>query len=110
MPTVSNPAVSVIIPTFNVESFIERTFSSLVAQSLSNIEFIFVDDASDDGTVSKLESLIGNDDRFKIIKLNVRSGGGTREISESSRQEESILLLWIVMMLFLLTITKLCTA
>ena len=89
MPTVSNPAVSVIIPTFNVESFIERTFSSLVAQSLSNIEFIFVDDASDDGTVSKLESLIGNDDRFKIIKLNVRSGGGyARNIGVQSARGE----------------------
>ena len=49
--------VSVIIPCYNVEKFIERCIDCLIAQTigLENIELIFVDDASTDNTLNKLK-------------------------------------------------------
>lgn len=43
-----NPLVSVIIPVYNVEQFLERCIQSLICQSYKNIELIFVDDGSPD--------------------------------------------------------------
>jgi glycosyltransferase involved in cell wall biosynthesis len=49
--------VSVIIPCYNVEHYIDRCVNSLVNQTIGieNLELIFVDDASTDGTLEKLK-------------------------------------------------------
>lgn len=47
--------VSVIIPVYNVERFAERCAQSLFRQSLSDVEFIFVDDASPDRSIEIIE-------------------------------------------------------
>lgn len=44
--------VSVIVPVYNVEKFIERCTESLLAQTMKEAEFIFVDDASPDGSMA----------------------------------------------------------
>ena len=43
--------VSVIIPVYKVASFVERCARSLMRQTLSDVEFIFVDDASPDNSM-----------------------------------------------------------
>lgn len=45
------PKVSVLIPVYKVEAYIERCARSLFEQTLEDMEFIFVDDASPDGSV-----------------------------------------------------------
>lgn len=50
--------VSVIIPMFRVEKFISRCAVSLFEQTLQDVEFIFVDDASPDGSVELLQKVI----------------------------------------------------
>ena len=47
--------VSVIIPVYRVEAFIERCADSLFSQSLKEAEFVFVDDASPDNSIVLLE-------------------------------------------------------
>ena len=42
--------VSVIVPCYNVESYIEKSLSSLIKQSLKEIEIICIDDGSSDST------------------------------------------------------------
>ena len=54
----SNIAVSVIIPVYNVENYIERCVRSLFEQTQSNIEYIFVDDCSPDKSMEILHRLI----------------------------------------------------
>lgn len=49
------PKVSVIIPVYKVEKFIARCAESLLSQTLENVEFIFVDDASPDGSIGLVE-------------------------------------------------------
>lgn len=53
-----NPKVSVIIPVYNVEKYIERCARSLLEQSLKDIEYIFVDDCSPDNSITMLENLL----------------------------------------------------
>lgn len=50
--------VSVIIPIFKVRDFIERCACSLFEQTLKDVEYIFVDDASPDDSVDILKSCI----------------------------------------------------
>lgn len=45
------PKVSVVIPVYNVEQYIERCLHSLFSQTLDDIEYIFVDDSSIDSSV-----------------------------------------------------------
>ena len=52
------PAVSVIIPFFRVAPFIERCATALMEQTLSDIEFLFVDDASPDESHIILEKVL----------------------------------------------------
>jgi len=50
--------VSVIIPIYKVESFIGRCACSLLEQTLDEMEFIFVDDCSPDGSIQVLEEVL----------------------------------------------------
>lgn len=53
-PTVVRPKVSVCVPIYKVEAFIERCARSLFGQTLGEMEYIFVDDCSPDDSVSIL--------------------------------------------------------
>ena len=52
------PDVSVIIPCYRVSKFIERCGESLMQQTLKDVEFLFVDDASPDDSRAKLEAVL----------------------------------------------------
>ena len=52
----NNPLVSVIIPAYNHERFVEQTIRSIVEQTYKNIELIVIDDGSTDGTWQKIQS------------------------------------------------------
>ncbi len=61
-----NPEVSVIIPAYNSEQYLQRAIVSVLDQTYYNLEVIVVDDASTDGTVEIARSF--NDKRLKIIE------------------------------------------
>lgn len=62
--------VSVIIPVYNVCSFIDRCATSLMEQTLQNVEYIFVDDASPDNSISLLKKCIDKyPERKKSVKI-----------------------------------------
>ena len=52
--------VSVIIPVYNVSSFIRRNVKALMAQTLEDVEFIFVNDATQDDSVEIIKEEIEN--------------------------------------------------
>ena len=63
-----NELISVIIPVYNAEEFIENTIISVLNQTYSNIECIVVDDGSLDNTAKIIERLQRNDRRIKYYK------------------------------------------
>ena len=52
--------VSVVIPVYGVEQFVGRCVRSLMEQTLDSVEFIFVDDATCDGSVGEIEKVIAH--------------------------------------------------
>ena len=60
--------ISVIIPVYNVESFLSQCLDSLLNQSLSNIEIICVDDGSTDRSLEILNKYASTNDRIKILQ------------------------------------------
>lgn len=68
--------VSVIIPFYKVEAFIGRCAESLLGQSLDDVEFIFVDDASPDGSASVLRDVVSRHPSrdVKILRHEVNRG------------------------------------
>ena len=59
--------ISVIVPVFNVENFIDVCISSLIKQSYSNIEIILVDDGSTDSSSMLCDKWATEDARIKVI-------------------------------------------
>lgn len=66
---VSNPLVSIIVPVYNVEPYIEQCCRSVFEQTYSNCEFIFVDDC---GTDRSMEILYGLTEEYSHLKTRVR--------------------------------------
>ncbi len=61
------PAISVLIPCYNVAGTVDETLASLVAQSLGDFEVILVDDGSTDGTLGRLEAWAMRDRRMRVL-------------------------------------------
>ena len=52
--------VSVIIPVYNVEKYIERCLESVIHQTLKEIEIIIINDGSKDNSSKKIEKFLGD--------------------------------------------------
>jgi len=65
--------VSVIIPAYNAEDFIERCLYSIEAQTYENLEIILVDDGSTDDTAGLANLALGEDPRY--VYLYKENGG-----------------------------------
>lgn len=66
MPT--PPLVSIVLPVFNDEQWIEAALESCVRQTLAEIEIICVDDASTDATCDVIERFARTDERVRLIR------------------------------------------
>lgn len=64
--------VSIIIPVYNAEKFIEETIESVLAQTYTNWELILVNDCSKDNSVEKINKYL-SDKRIKLINNEVNS-------------------------------------
>ncbi len=60
------PEVSVVVPVYNTETYVEEALRSVMGQSLADIEIIVVDDGSTDGSPAVLERLAREDSRIRI--------------------------------------------
>ena len=70
--------VSVIIPVYNVSAFISCNVRSLLSQTLQEVEYIFVDDATPDDSIDilydNLENFPSRKDSVKVIRHKVNKG------------------------------------
>lgn len=63
----NKPKVSVIIPVYNTELFVEEAIKSVLNQTLTDIEVIVVNDGSTDNSLKVIERLANTDSRIKKI-------------------------------------------
>ena len=68
------PKVTVVVPTYNREAFIEQCIRSVLAQSFRDFKLIVVDDASTDKTFEIITALQKEDPRVHIIRHATNSG------------------------------------
>ena len=54
----SNPLVSILVPVYHVEEYIEKCARSLFEQTYDNLEYIFCDDCSPDASIQKLKEVM----------------------------------------------------
>ena len=66
--TMDQPLVSVLIPVYQVEDFIERCARSVFEQTYQNLECVFVDDGSTDSSIDILNQIINE---YPSLKDNV---------------------------------------
>ena len=70
--------VSVIIPAYNCEKYIDRCLSSVINQTIKDIEIIVVDDGSTDETSDIIETYFNKDERIKVINQYNQGLSGAR--------------------------------
>lgn len=68
------PLVSVVVPVYNVEKYLERCVDSLLRQTYQNLEIILVDDGSTDGSLKIMEKYAKEDDRIHLVQHEKNRG------------------------------------
>lgn len=84
------PKVSIIIPVYNVQNFLQECLESVVTQTLKEIEIICVNDGSTDESLSILEKYALKDNRIKIINKTNAGYGHTMNVGMDKASGEYI--------------------
>ena len=59
--------ISVIVPVYNVEQYLERCVDSIINQTYKNLEILLVNDGSTDNSGQLCDELAKKDDRIRVI-------------------------------------------
>jgi glycosyltransferase involved in cell wall biosynthesis len=91
MNSTRTPVVSVIVPVYNVERFVERAIRSVLEQSFTDFELIIVDDGGHDASMLLCDRLA--DDRTRILHQSNRGLAGARNTGIAEARGEFVALL-----------------
>jgi glycosyltransferase involved in cell wall biosynthesis len=72
------PAVSVIVPAYNVAAYVRAALESVLAQTFTDLEVLVVDDGSTDETPAIAAEFCARDARFRLIQQDNRGLAGAR--------------------------------
>ena len=78
--TTEYPLISIVVPVYNAELFLKESCDSIIAQTYSNLEILFIDDGSTDDSPEILERYAQNDGRIRIIRQENRGAGAARNL------------------------------
>ncbi|WP_155838446.1 glycosyltransferase family 2 protein [Butyrivibrio proteoclasticus] len=73
-----NDLISIIVPSYNVEDYIDKCVDSICKQDYTNIEIILVDDGATDDTGKKCDEWASRDERVKVIHQENQGLSGAR--------------------------------
>ncbi len=82
--------ISVIVPAYNVDSYIRKCLNSLIEQSFSNLEIIVINDGSTDNTAAVIAEFAQKDNRIKVITQKNFGLSKTRNIGIENATGEYI--------------------
>ena len=68
------PSVTVLMPTYNSEKYLEESMNSLLSSDLGDLELIVIDDNSTDSTIKVAEKIAESDFRVKVMKNTENEG------------------------------------
>ena len=93
----NNPKISIVIPVYNVSGHIQRAFDSILNQTIGfdNLEVIFVDDASTDGSDQIIKNYADKYDNVKgfLLENNSGSAGKPRNVGISNATSDYVIFL-----------------
>ena len=70
-----NKLVSVVVPIYNVEKYLDRCVNSIIHQTYDNLEIVLIDDGSPDNCPKMCDEWAKRDDRIKVI--HKQNGGSS---------------------------------
>lgn len=85
-----NPKISLIIPVYNTEQYLEDALQSVLAQTFTDYEVIMVNDGSTDGSLAILKKYARKYDNFKLIDQNNCGRSKTRSAGVAASRGEYI--------------------
>ena len=85
-----NSLVSIIIPVYNVEEYLEECLNSAITQTYPNVEIIIVNDGSTDRSTDIIGKYKKKDNRIKVFSINNSGQGKARNIGINNSLGEYI--------------------
>ena len=82
--------LSVIVPVYNTEKYLERCIDSIVNQTFKNVEILLINDGSTDNSIEICRRYEKNDERIKLINKQNSGVSETRNIGIENATGEFI--------------------
>lgn len=83
--------ISIIVPVYNTENYLEKCLYSLVNQTYKNIEIIIVDDGSPDNSMNIIQKFVLADNRVKVISQKNQGLSGARNTGMNNANGDYIM-------------------
>lgn len=86
-----NKKISIIVPIYNVEKYIEKAIESIINQTYKNLEIILINDESKDKSIEICKKYIKQDKRIKVINQKNKGLSGARNTGLENATGEYIM-------------------
>lgn len=83
--------ISIIVPVYNTENYLEKCLYSLVNQTYKNIEIIIIDDGSTDNSMNIIQKFVLADNRVKVISQKNQGLSGARNTGMNNANGDYIM-------------------
>lgn len=83
--------ISIIVPVYNTENYLEKCLYSLVNQTYKNIEIIIIDDGSPDNSMNIIQKFVLADNRVKVISQKNQGLSGARNTGMNNTNGDYIM-------------------
>ena len=84
------PLISVVVPVYKVEKYLDQCICSITQQTYRNLEIILVDDGSPDGSGAICDAWTRKDDRIRVIHKENAGAGAARNTALDEVQGELV--------------------
>lgn len=88
--TENQPKITIVVPVYNVEEYLEEALESITGQTYKNLEIICVDDGSTDGSLKILSRFAAQDNRITLLTQKNAGGGAARNAGIDAASGEYI--------------------
>ena len=89
--TIDEPLVSIVMPVYNAEDYLEESLCTVVSQSYRNLEIICVDDGSRDDSLLLIKKMMQEDQRISVVTQENQGAGAARNLGLKEANGEYIL-------------------